>query len=221
MLTGQNFSHALKRNCTTLNLSPFVNTKWQWGIFHCFEFVCAWFYALFCQTDQGTTLSCFQRRTFIFILMWCCTSLFNTWFKVVRCSSWVAECTNRSLMYTMTLEMLFTTVSMRHWKLARQPSRPKGLVTHWNCPMPGTVKAVYGLALGCKIICQKPTVRSMILKIVLPDHPILPMHLLTSFMEYLSLLDCWLKAPKSWTRCMLPSFFMTAKIRLLYLLRAG
>jgi len=127
-----------------------------------------------------------KTHFFRFILMWCCTSLFNTWFKVVRCSSWVAECTNRLLMYTMTLEMLLTTVSMKHWKLARQPSRPMGLVTHWNWPMPGTVKAVDGLALRCKIICQKPVVRSMILKIVLPDHLILPMHLLTSFMEYLS-----------------------------------
>jgi hypothetical protein len=62
--------------------------------------------------------------------------------------------------------------------------------------MPGTVKAVYGLALRCKIICQKPAVRSMILKIVLPDHPILPMHLLTSFMEYLSVYDFQIEGSK-------------------------
>jgi hypothetical protein len=77
-------------------------------------------------------------------------------------------------MYNMTLEMLLTTVSMRCWKLARHPSRPIGLVTHWNCPMPMTVKAVYGLALGCKIICLKSTVRSIVLKIEQPEWPILP-----------------------------------------------
>jgi hypothetical protein len=72
-------------------------------------------------------------------------------------------------------------------KLAGHPSKPMGLVTHWNWPIPGTVKAVYGRAWGCKIICQKPAVRSMVLKIVLPDWPILPMHSLTSFIEYLFL----------------------------------
>ncbi len=39
-------------------------------------------------------------------------------------------------------EIPFTTVSISRWKLAGQPSRPIGLVTHWNWPMPGTVKAV-------------------------------------------------------------------------------
>jgi len=52
--------------------------------------------------------------------------------------------------------------------------------------MPGTVKAVYGQALGCRIICQNAAVRSMVEKIVLLDQLILPIHSLMSFMEYLS-----------------------------------
>ncbi len=64
----------------------------------------------------------------------------------------------------MTLERLLTTVSMRCWKLAGQVQSPIGLVNHWNCPMPGMVKAVSGLAQECRIICQRPAVRSMVLK---------------------------------------------------------
>ena len=51
-----------------------------------------------------------------------------------------------------------------------------GVVTHWNWPFPGTVKAVYWRAFGCRIICQNPAVRSIVVKRVLPDCPISSMH---------------------------------------------
>ncbi len=57
-------------------------------------------------------------------------------------STLIKKCTSKSSIYTITFEIPFTTVSIRRWKLAGQPSRPIGLVTHWNWPMPGTVKAV-------------------------------------------------------------------------------
>ena len=78
------------------------------------------------------------------------------------------------------------TVSIRRWNELGLPKSPIGLVTHWNWPLPGRVKAVYGLDLGCKSICQNPAVRSIVVKIVLPDLPISLMHSLTSFIEYLS-----------------------------------
>jgi hypothetical protein len=137
------------------------------------------------------------------------------------CSRWVAEWTRRSSMYTITLARLLTMVSIRHWKLAGQPSKPMGLVTHWNSPIPGTVKAVYGRALGCKIICQNPAVRLMVLKMALPDQPISPMHSLTSFIKYLSLYDWLVSAQISCTSLTLPSFFIIANMGLLYLLLAG
>ena len=89
-------------------------------------------------------------------------------------------------MYTMTFSRPRTTASINLWKDAGAPNSPMGVVTHWNWPWPGTVKAVYGLALGCSSSCQKPPVRSMVVKIELPDRPISPMHSLTSFIEYLS-----------------------------------
>jgi hypothetical protein len=68
----------------------------------------------------------------------------------------------------------------------RAAKQAHGAGDHWNWPMPGTVNAVYGWARGCRIICQKPALRLMVWKIVLPEQLILPMHSLTSFIEYLS-----------------------------------
>jgi hypothetical protein len=41
-------------------------------------------------------------------------------------------------------------------------------------------------ACGCRIICQKPAMRLMVLKIVLPDQLIFLLHSLMSFIEYWS-----------------------------------
>ncbi len=57
---------------------------------------------------------------------------------------------------------------------------PLGLVTHWNWPMPTKMKAVLGLDFGFNNICQTPTVRSIMLKIVLLERSIL---LLKPFVE--------------------------------------
>jgi len=61
----------------------------------------------------------------------------------------------------------------------------------------------------------------MVLKMVLPDQPILPMHSLMSFIEYLSVYDWLFSAQKSCTSLTPPSFFITANMGLLYLLMAG
>ena len=44
-----------------------------------------------------------------------------------------------------------------------------GVVTHWNCPLPGTAKGVYWHAFDCRIICQNPAVRLTMVKSVLPN----------------------------------------------------
>ena len=137
------------------------------------------------------------------------------------CRSCESECTSRSSMYTRTLSMPLTTDSMSRWKLAGQPSRPIGEVTHWYWPMPGTVKAVYGRHLGSSNICQNPAVRSSVEKMWLPDRPICPIQPSMSCMEYLSTNVCLLSARKSCTSRTPPVFFMTAKMGLLYLLRAA
>jgi len=61
----------------------------------------------------------------------------------------------------------------------------------------------------------------MVLKMVLPDQPILPMHSLMSFIEYLSVYDWLFSAQKSCTSLTPPSFFITVNMGLLYLLMAG
>ena len=63
--------------------------------------------------------------------------------------------------------------------------------------------------------------RSNVEKIRLPDRPIWFMQPSMSCMEYLSMYVWVLRARKSWTRRTPPFFFITAKIGLLYLLRAG
>ena len=54
------------------------------------------------------------------------------------------------------------------WKLECIPLSPIGNATHWNWHWPGTVKAVYGLLFGFCSICQQPTVRSMVVKMLQP-----------------------------------------------------
>lgn len=99
----------------------------------------------------------------------------------------------------MILVRPMMTVSMGRWKLARLPNNPINIITHWNRPMLEMVKAVYWLLFGFSNICQKPEVRSVVEKIVLPDWPISPIHSLT-FMWYLSVCVWVLKAQKSFTK---------------------
>ena len=124
-------------------------------------------------------------------------------------------------MYTITFLRPCTTFSISRWKLDGAPSRPIGVVTHWNWPFPGTVKAVYGLDLGWSSSCQNPAVKSMVVKRVEPDLPISPMHSVTSFIEYLSTKVSALRALKSCTNRIPPFFFATAKRGLLNLLLVG
>ena len=48
-------------------------------------------------------------------------------------------------------------------------------------------------------ICQKPEVKSRVEKIVNSALPMSPMHLLISFIEYVSIWECWLSSRKSLT----------------------
>ena len=112
--------------------------------------------------------------------------------------------------------MLCMTVSISLWKDEGLPSKPIGEVIHWNWPFPGRVKAVYGRDFGCSSICQNPAVKSIAVKMELPDFPISLMHSLTSFMEYLSTCVCAFRALKSCTRRTPPFFFMTTNSGLLY-----
>ena len=112
-----------------------------------------------------------------------------------------------------------TTVSISCWNDEGYPRRPIGDVTHWNWPFPGTVKAMYGRDFGWRSICQKPSVRSIVVKRQLPERPISPMHSLTSFIKYLSTWVSEFRARKSCTKWMPLFFFATANIGLLYLLR--
>src|SRR5574343_567296 len=124
-------------------------------------------------------------------------------------------------MYTITLLIPDTTVSIRRWKLLTQPICPIGLQTHWNCPAPFRVNAVKWRDLGCSTICQNPAVRSMVVKMTLPERPISLMHSLTSFMEYLLMCDAAFKALKSCTMRTPPFFFITTNNGLLYFERVG
>ena len=67
-----------------------------------------------------------------------------------------------------------------------------GLVLHWNCLRPGTVKAMYGLASLANCICQNPEVRSKAEKTFEPVCPMSLMHSSTPFMLYLSGRLIWL-----------------------------
>ena len=51
-------------------------------------------------------------------------------------------------------------ISISLLKEAGHPMRPMGLVVHWNCPIPGMVKAVYGRLFGSNAICQNPEDKS-------------------------------------------------------------
>ena len=107
------------------------------------------------------------------------------------------------------------------WKLAGHPSNPMGDITHSNWPRPGTENAVKCWDSGVRGICQKPEVRSNVLKIVDPALPMSPMHSDTSFIEYLSSWLLALRALKSCTTLRLPSFLGTKNMGLLYRLREG
>ena len=85
------------------------------------------------------------------------------------------------------------------WKLAGQPSRPIGEVTHANCPLPGIVKAVRSWEFSWSFICQNPEVKSSVEKIVEFARPMSPMHSVISFMLYLSMCEWLFRALKSWT----------------------
>ncbi len=112
-------------------LLNFLDIRWRWGVFHGFEFVCARDYALLGEAEAKVRNLLASKHTFLKVdLMLCVTRRCNTLLKVAICSSWEAECTNKSSMYTITFSMFLTTVSMSLWKLAGHPSRPMGLVTH-------------------------------------------------------------------------------------------
>ena len=103
------------------------------------------------------------------------------------------------------------------WNDARHPSSPIGLVIHSNWPLPGTVKAVVWASSGCRGICQKLDVKSIVVKIVEPALPMSPMHSLISFIEYLSIWQWLFNSLKSCTilsPC--PVFLGTQKIGELY-----
>ena len=57
------------------------------------------------------------------------------------------------------------TISIHLWKLEGIPLIPIGNATHWNWHWPGAVKAMFGF---CSI-CQQPTVRSMVVKMLQPS----------------------------------------------------
>ncbi len=104
------------------------------------------------------------------------------------------------------------------WKDAGQPNSPIGLMIHSNCPLPGIVKAVLWASFGCRGICQKPDVRSRVVKIVEFALTMSPIHSLISFMLYLSMWECSFSSLKSCTifgPC--PVFFGTQKIGELYI----
>ena len=108
-------------------------------------------------------------------------------------------------------------ISTSLWKLAGHPNSPIGLTIHSNCPMPGTVNAVKCLDCSSSGICQKPDVRSSVVKMVDPALPMSPMHSLMSFIEYLSSKEFAFNSLKSWTTLRLPSFLGTMNNGLLYL----
>jgi len=83
--------------------------------------------------------------------------------------------------------MFLSTASMSRWKLAGQPSKPIGEVTHANWPFPGMVKAVRGCESSSNFICQKPEVKSSVEKMVEFALPMSPIHSVISFMLYLSM----------------------------------
>ena len=65
------------------------------------------------------------------------------------------------------------TMSISREKLAGQPNRKKGAVVRSNDPMPGTLKAVRGCAVGLRGIWWKAEVRSKEEKNLLFDTPIM------------------------------------------------
>ena len=118
----------------------------------------------------------------------------------------------------MTFGIPLINFSIILWKDAGQPNSPIGLVIHSNCPLPGIVNAVLCASSGCRGICQKPDVRSSVVKIVELARPISPIHSLISFMLYLSMCECSFNSLKSCTmRSPWPVFFGTQKIGELYI----
>ncbi len=81
---------------------------------------------------------------------------------------------------------------MSLWKLAGQTNSPIGDVIQWNWPLPGMVKAVNFCESLSSCTCQNPEVRSKVVKIVELALPMLPMHSVISFIEYLAMWEFWL-----------------------------
>jgi hypothetical protein len=94
-------------------------------------------------------------------------------------------------MYTNTLLMSRSTPSISLWKLAGHPSNPMGDVIQWNCPLPGSVKAIKFCESSWSYNCQKPEVRSSILKMVKFALQMSLIHSVISFMECLSMCEFW------------------------------
>jgi hypothetical protein len=113
--------------------------------------------------------------------------------------------------------MSLSTPSISRWKLAGQPKSPMGEVIQWNWPLPGIVKAVSFWESSSSCICQKPEVRSNVVKMFEFARPMLPMHSVISFIEYLSMWEFWFSSRKSCTlRSPWPCFLGTQKMGELY-----
>jgi len=88
-----------------------------------------------------------------------------------------------------------------------------GDVIQGNCPLPRIVKAIRGCDCSFNFICQNPEVRSSVKKILELALLMSLMHLVTSFMEYLSMWEFWLS---SWKSCTIwspfPCFLGTQKM---------
>jgi hypothetical protein len=110
-----------------------VDAGGWWSIFNRFELINTWFDTLFCYPKTQVAHFFAPKDAFLQVhLDVVLDEPLSTLFSMTRCSSWLAECTNRSSMYTMTLEMPFTIVSINLQKLAGQPNKPMRLVTHCN-----------------------------------------------------------------------------------------
>ncbi len=117
----------------------------------------------------------------------------------------------------MTLEMLRSTPSIGHWKLAGQPSNLIGDMIHWNWSWHGIAKAMSCCDFLSNCICQKPDVRSKVEKMVEFACPMSPMHSVISFIEYLSKSKWLLSSQNSCTtQSPSPWFLGTQKIGELY-----
>jgi len=113
--------------------------------------------------------------------------------------------------------MFLRTVSISHWKLAGQPSRPIGEVIQWYWPLPGIMNAVSGCESSSNCICQKPDVRSSVEKNVELALPMSPIHSVISFILYLSMCEWLFNSLKSCTmRKPWPCFLGTQKSGELY-----